>query len=65
MQVSKDAFVILEYRVHLDDGSYVKGEDGPVSLNFVAGYQQVLPSLEQRLMGLAEGTTSAFTIPAA
>lgn len=65
MQVSKDAFVILEYRVHLDDGSYVKGEDGPVSLNFVAGYQQVLPSLEQRLMGLVEGTTSAFTIPAA
>ncbi len=65
MEVGKDMFVILEYRVRLADGSYVKGENGPVSLNFVAGYEQVLPALEQRLVGLAEGVESAFIIPAA
>ena len=64
MEVGKDMFVILEYRVCLDDGSYVRGENGPVSLNFVTGYQQVLPALEQRLLGLSEGAESAFTIPA-
>lgn len=64
MEVGKDMFIILEYRVQLDDGSYVKGEDGPVSLNFVTGYQQVFPALERRLLGLAEGTESAFIIPA-
>lgn len=64
MEIGKDMFVIVEYRLRLDDGSYVKGENGPVSLNFVTGYQQVLPALEQRLLGLSEGSERAFTIPA-
>jgi FKBP-type peptidyl-prolyl cis-trans isomerase SlyD len=65
MEVGKDRFVILEYRVHLDDGSYVKGENGPVSLNFVVGYDQVLPALERRLLGLGEGVEVEFVVPAA
>jgi FKBP-type peptidyl-prolyl cis-trans isomerase SlyD len=64
MEVGKDTFVIIEYRVHLDDGSYVKGDTGPVSLNFVVGYDQVLPALERKLLGLAEGAEIEFTIPA-
>ena len=65
MEVGKDMFIIVEYRVRLDDGSYVKGENGPVSLNFVMGYQQVLPALERNLQGLSEGSETAFVIPAA
>lgn len=65
MEVGKDRFVILEYRVRLDDGSYVKGESGPISLNFIVGYDQVLPALERRLLGLGEGAEVAFVIPAA
>lgn len=64
MEVGKDKFVIIEYRVHLDDGFFVKGENGAVSLNFVVGYEQVLPALERRLLGLKEGAEVDFVIPA-
>lgn len=64
MEVGKDMFVIIEYRVHLDDGSWVKGESGPVSLNFIVGYEQVLPALEKNLLGLSQGARADFVIPA-
>jgi FKBP-type peptidyl-prolyl cis-trans isomerase SlyD len=64
MEVGKDMFVIIEYRVQLDDGSYVKGESGPVSLNFIVGYEQVLPALERNLLGLSQGANVRFVIPA-
>lgn len=64
MEVAKDMFVILEYTVRLEDGSFVKGEDGPVSLNFIVDYNQILPSLERRLLGLKQGDQATFVIPA-
>ncbi len=65
MKIQKDSFVVVESVVQLDDGTYVKGETGPVSMNFVAGYNQVLPALEQRLMGVEAGMELQFVIPAA
>ncbi len=65
MDITKDCFVIIEYDVRLEDGSFVKGENGPVSMNFVAGYNQVLPGLESRLLGLSEGAEAEFVVPAA
>lgn len=64
MEITKDMFVVMEYTVRLEDGSYVKGENEPVSLNFIVGYEQVLPSLEERLLGLTEGADAEFVIPA-
>ncbi|MCU0586970.1 MAG: peptidylprolyl isomerase [Syntrophobacteraceae bacterium] len=64
MRIGPNTFVILEYTVRLPDGSFVKGENGPVSLNFIVGYNQVLPALEQRLLGMSAGETRDFTIPA-
>jgi FKBP-type peptidyl-prolyl cis-trans isomerase SlyD len=64
MEVSKDAFVIIEYSVRLEDGSYVKGENGPASMNFVVGYDQVLPALERRLLGAGAGALLDFVVPA-
>ncbi|MCE5336345.1 MAG: FKBP-type peptidyl-prolyl cis-trans isomerase [Desulfobacteraceae bacterium] len=64
MEISKDRFVIVEYDLRLEDGSYVKGGNGPVSMNFVAGYAQVLPALEKQLLGAAEGAELEFVIPA-
>jgi len=64
MEIGKDTFVILEYSVRLEDGTYVKGEDVPVSLNFIVGYGQLLQALEQRLLGLDMGTETEFIIPA-
>jgi FKBP-type peptidyl-prolyl cis-trans isomerase SlyD len=64
MEVGKDTFVIIDYRIRLDDGSFVKGENGPVSLNFIVGYDQVLLGLERSLLGLREGTAVEFIVPA-
>ena len=64
MEVGKDMFVIVEYRVQLSDASYVRGENGPVSMNFIVGYEQVLPALEKRLLGLREGARVEFVVPA-
>lgn len=64
MNIAKDAFVIIEYQVRLEDGTFVKGERGPVSMNFVVGYEQVLPGLERRLIGASEGAEMEFVIPA-
>lgn len=65
MKIAKDSFVVIEYDLRLDDGSFVKGENGPVSMNFIAGYGQVLPGLEKRLMSLEQGSETQFIVPAA
>lgn len=64
MEIRKDASVTMEYSVRLEDGSYVKGENGPVSLHFIAGYGEILPSLEARLLGLQEGVETDFVLAA-
>jgi FKBP-type peptidyl-prolyl cis-trans isomerase SlyD len=64
MEIAKDTFAVIEYDVRLNDGSFVKGEAGPASMNFVAGYCQVLPALERKLTGMNEGERSEFVIPA-
>jgi FKBP-type peptidyl-prolyl cis-trans isomerase SlyD len=66
MEISKDKIVVIEYTLRLADGSYVRGEAGrPVSMNFAAGYAQILPSLETRLTGLRASDECEFVIPAA
>jgi len=55
MQIAKDSFVVIEYSLRLDDGSFVKGENTPASMNFIVGYGQILPALEQKLIGLQQG----------
>lgn len=65
MQIVKDCFVIIEYDLRLEDETFIKGAGGPVSMNFVAGYSQVLPGLEARLMGLSEGARTELVIPPA
>jgi len=64
MKITKDSFVVIEYDLRLDDGSYIKGETEPVSMNFVVGYGQLLPALEKRLLGLTQGVEVQFVIPA-
>jgi FKBP-type peptidyl-prolyl cis-trans isomerase SlyD len=64
MEIAKDRFVIIEYSLRLDDGSFLRGESTPASMNFIAGYQQILPALEQELTGLEQGAQKELTIPA-
>ncbi len=65
MQIGKDSFVVIEYSLRLSDGSYVKGENAPASMNFVVGYGQLIPALEEALVGLEQGARKNLTIPAA
>ncbi len=64
MQIEKDSFVVIEYSLRLDDGTLVKGENTPASMNFVAGYGQILAALERGLIGLEQGAQKELTIAA-
>ncbi len=64
MRIAKDSFVVIEYSLRLDDGSFLKGENTPASMNFIAGYAQVLPALEKELIGLEQGVLRKIMIPA-
>ena len=64
MQIAKDSFVVIEYSLRLDDGWFVKGENVPASMNFIAGYGQILPALENGLIGLEQGAQTELKIPA-
>jgi FKBP-type peptidyl-prolyl cis-trans isomerase SlyD len=65
MEITKDTFVVIEYTLRLADGSTIKGsaEEGPASLNFIAGYEQILPALEHRLLGFEAGAEVEFVVP--
>ena len=54
---SENSFVILKYTVKLEDGEIIKGdpEQGLAHMEFVTGYNQVIPGLERRVIGLSEG----------
>jgi FKBP-type peptidyl-prolyl cis-trans isomerase SlyD len=64
MEISKDTTVVIEYTLKLEDGSVVKGKPEPASINFITGYGQVMPALEQRLLGRAEGEKLQIVVPA-
>ncbi len=64
MQIAKNSFVVIEYTLRLEDGSFIKGEKEPASMNFIAGYGQILPALESGLLGLEQGMEKELKIPA-
>ncbi len=64
MQIAKDSFVVIEYSLRLDDGSLVKGENSPASMNFIVGYGQILAALEKGLIGLEQGAYKELMIAA-
>ncbi|MDD3581468.1 MAG: peptidylprolyl isomerase [Desulfobacca sp.] len=66
MEIHKDCYVRLAYRLRLASGELIKGTEAqPAPMTFVAGYNELLPGLEARLMGLEENDCREFVIPAA
>jgi FKBP-type peptidyl-prolyl cis-trans isomerase SlyD len=57
--------VSLKYTVGLETGEIVKGDPlrGLAHMEFVTGYNQVLPALERRIIGLGEGEEVEFSVP--
>jgi FKBP-type peptidyl-prolyl cis-trans isomerase SlyD len=65
MIIHRDCFVKLAYRMHLNSGEYVRGSaEQPEILTYIAGYKELLPTLENRLLGLKPGDEREFVIPA-
>ena len=54
---NENSYVVLKFTVKLENGEIVKGdpEQGLAHMEFVTGYNQVIPGLERRLVGLSEG----------
>jgi FKBP-type peptidyl-prolyl cis-trans isomerase SlyD len=57
--------VSLKYTVRLETGEIVKGDParGLAHIEFVTGYNQVLPALEKKVIGLGEGEEFEFSVP--
>lgn len=51
--------------VRLENGEIVKGhpEEGLAHMEFVTGYNQVIPGLERRVIGLSQGDEVEVTVP--
>lgn len=56
-------YVRIKYKVRVVDGPILKGAAEPEIMDFVTGYRQVIPGLENRLLGHSVGETLAFTVP--
>ena len=58
-------YVRIKYTVRLSSGEILKGDpkEGLEHMDFFTGFEQVLPGLESRLVGLAEGDEVTLTIP--
>jgi FKBP-type peptidyl-prolyl cis-trans isomerase SlyD len=61
---SENTYVTLKYTVKLENGEIVKGdpEQGLAHMEFVTGYNQVIPGLERRLIGLSQGDEVEITV---
>ena len=61
---SENSYVILKYTVTLENGEIVKGdpEQGLAHMEFVTGYNQVIPGLERRVIGLSQGDAAEITV---
>jgi FKBP-type peptidyl-prolyl cis-trans isomerase SlyD len=61
---SENTYVILKYTVKLENGEIVKGDPakGLAHMEFVTGYNQVIPGLERRLVGLSEGDEAEIIV---
>ena len=60
---SENSYVSIKYTVKLDDGEIIKGDpgEGLAHMEFVTGYNQIIPGLERRLVGMSEGDAGEIT----
>jgi FKBP-type peptidyl-prolyl cis-trans isomerase SlyD len=65
MRIARDAFVVLDYALHDEDGDVIEAtdEEGGRPIGFVFGYGTLVPGLEARLAGMAAGETREVEVP--
>ena len=55
MRISKDTVVAIEYTIRNEDGLIVDTNEGRGALEYIHGYRQIVPGVEDALMGLSAG----------
>ncbi len=63
-KIGHKSYVKIQYRVRVVDGPVIKGAREPEVMDFVTGYRQVVPGLENRLQGHSTHEKLSFTVPA-
>ena len=60
----ENSYVIIKYTVRLENGEIIKGDpkQGLAHMEFVTGYNQVIPGLERRVIGMSEGDEAEITV---
>ena len=61
----ENSHVTIKYTVRLASGEIVKGgpEEGLAHMEFVTGYNQIIPGLERRLIGATSGDKGEIRVP--
>ncbi len=62
LTVAKDTVVTMDYTLSLDDGAMFETTRGGMPLRFLAGHGQLLPALEDALMGMGAGDQASLTL---
>jgi len=62
MKVEKDKVVSFHYTLTLDSGEVIDTSLERDPLTFIVGYQQIIPGLEQALLGMSVGDKKAVTV---
>jgi len=53
--IKDDVVVSVEYTLHLDDGQQIDSSAGHGPLEYLQGHGQIIPGLEQEMVGMAVG----------
>jgi FKBP-type peptidyl-prolyl cis-trans isomerase SlyD len=61
---SENSYVTIKYTVRLEGGEIIKGDpdEGLAHMEFVSGYNQVLPGLERGLIGMSQGDEAEIRV---
>jgi FKBP-type peptidyl-prolyl cis-trans isomerase SlyD len=61
---NENSYVSVKYTVKLENGDIIKGnpQEGLAHMEFVTGYNQVIPGLERRLIGMSQGDKGEIAV---
>jgi FKBP-type peptidyl-prolyl cis-trans isomerase SlyD len=65
MNITKDRVVSIDYTLTDKDDQFIDSTSGAQPLDYLHGYQNIIPGLEQALEGRFEGDNFKVNIPAA
>lgn len=62
MTIKKDKVVSFHYTLTLDSGEIADTSDGEEALRFLVGGGQIIPGLEEQMLGMSSGDSKIVTV---